>query len=142
MTFEKLSKEIQTLNADVQKLTEKQLQLVIKFAEVKRTHNNKVDNWDGSNYPEKNPLGKDNVVGLNEYQQRINKNPVGGGWYHFYGVPKNEEGKLFISLIDKYLNRNVYGYRARGRGNGSYSHSLPSDQADSFVIYLDEKKKI
>lgn len=127
MTFEKLSKEIQTLNADVQKLTEKQLQLVIKFAEVKRTHNN--DN-------------KDNVVGLNEYQQRINKNPVGGGWYHFYGVPKNEEGKLFISLIDKYLNRNVYGYRARGRGNGSYSHSLPSDQADSFVVYLDEKKKI
>ena len=125
MTFEKLSKEIQTLNADVQKLTEKQLQLVIKFAEVKRTHN---DN-------------KDNVVGLNEYQQRINKNPVGGGWYHFYGVPKNEEGKLFISLIDKYLNRNVYGYRARGRGNGSYSHSLPSDLADSFVIYLDEKKK-
>lgn len=125
MTFEKLSKEIQTLNADVQKLTEKQLQLVIKFAEVKRTHNN----------------NKDNVVGLNEYQQRINKNPVGGGWYHFYGVPKNEEGKLFISLIDKYLNRNVYGYRARGRGNGSYSHSLPSDQADSFVIYLDEKKK-
>jgi len=127
MTFEKLSKEIQTLNADVQKLTEKQLQLVIKFAEVKRTHNN--DN-------------KDNVVGLNEYQQRINKNPVGGGWYHFYGVPKNEEGKLFISLIDKYLNRNVYGYRARGRGNGSCSHSLPSDQADSFVVYLDEKKKI
>lgn len=127
MTFEKLSKEIQTLNADIQKLTEKQLQLVIKFAEVKRTHNN--DN-------------KDNVVGLNEYQQRINKNPVGGGWYHFYGVPKNEEGELFIKLIDKYLNRNVYGYRARGRGNGSYSHSLPSDLADSFVIYLDEKKKI
>ena len=80
-------------------------------------------------------------MGLNEYQQRINKNPVGGGWYHFYGVPKNEEGELFIKLIDKYLNRNVYGYRARGRGNGSYSHSLPSDLADSFVIYLDEKKK-
>ena len=126
MTFEKLSKEIQTLNADIQKLTEKQLQLVIKFAEVKRTHNNN---------------NKDNVVGLNEYQQRINKNPVGGGWYHFYGVPKNEEGELFIKLIDKYLNRKVYGYRARGRGNGSYSHSLPSDLADSFVIYLDEKKK-
>ena len=126
MTFDKLSKEIQTLNAEVKTLTEKQLQLVIQFAEVKRTHNN--DN-------------KDNVVGLNEYQQRINKNPVGGGWYHFYGVPKNEEGELFIKLIDKYLNRNVYGYRARGRGNGSYSHSLPSDLADSFVIYLDEKKK-
>ena len=126
MTFDKLSKEIQTLNAEVQKLTEKQVQLVIQFAEVKRTHNN----------------NKDNVVGLNEYQQRINKNPVGGGWYHFYGVPKNEEGKLFISLIDKFLNRDVYGYRARGRGNGSYSHSLPSDQADSFVVYLDEKKKI
>ena len=125
MTFDKLSKEKQTLNAEVQKLTEKQVQLVIQFAEVKRTHNN----------------NKDNVVGLNEYQQRINKNPVGGGWYHFYGVPKNEEGELFIKLIDKYLNRNVYGYRARGRGNGSYSHSLPSDLADSFVIYLDEKKK-
>ena len=125
MTFDKLSKEIQTLNAEVKTLTEKQLQLVMQFAEVKRTHNN----------------NKDNVVGLNEYQQRINKNPVGGGWYHFYGVPKNEEGELFIKLIDKYLNRNVYGYRARGRGNGSYSHSLPSDLADSFVIYLDEKKK-
>ena len=126
MTFDKLSKEIQTLNAEVKTLTEKQLQLVMQFAEVKRTHNN----------------NKDNVVGLNEYQQRINKNPVGGGWYHFYGVPNNEEGKLFISLIDKFLNRDVYGYRARGRGNGSYSHSLPSDQADSFVVYLDEKKKI
>ena len=126
MTFDKLSKEIQTLNAEVNTLTEKQLQLVMQFAEVKRTHNN----------------NKDNVVGLNEYQQRINKNPVGGGWYHFYGVPNNEEGKLFISLIDKFLNRDVYGYRARGRGNGSYSHSLPSDQADSFVVYLDEKKKI
>ena len=125
MTFDKLSKEIQTLNAEVKTLTEKQLQLVMQFAEVKRTHND-----------------KDNVVGLNEYQQRINKNPVGGGWYHFYGVPNNEEGKLFISLIDKFLNRDVYGYRARGRGNGSYSHSLPSDQADSFVVYLDEKKKI
>ena len=125
MTFEKLSKEIQTLNAEIGKLTTRQIVLSQQFAEVKRTHNN----------------NKDNVVGLNEYQQRINKNPVGGGWYHFYGVPKNEEGKLFISLIDKYLNRNVYGYRARGRGNGSYSHSLPSDQADSFVIYLDEKKK-
>ena len=126
MTFDKLSKEIQTLNAEVKTLTEKQLQLVMQFAEVKRTHNN----------------NKDNVVGLNEYQQRINRNPVGGGWYHFYGVPNNEEGKLFISLIDKFLNRDVYGYRARGRGNGSYSHSLPSDQADSFVVYLDEKKKI
>ena len=125
MTFEKLSKEIQTLNADIGKLTTRQIVLSQQFAEVKRTHNN----------------NKDNVVGLNEYQQRINKNPVGGGWYHFYGVPKNEEGELFIKLIDKYLNRNVYGYRARGRGNGSYSHSLPSDQADSFVIYLDEKKK-
>jgi outer membrane murein-binding lipoprotein Lpp len=72
MTFDKLSKEIQTLNAEVKTLTEKQLQLVIQFAEVKRTHNN----------------NKDNVVGLNEYQQRINKNPVGGGWYHFYGVSK------------------------------------------------------
>ena len=125
MTFEKLSKEIQTLNAEIGKLTTRQIVLSQQFAEVKRTHNN----------------NKDNVVGFNEYQQRINKNPVGGGWYHFYGVPKNEEGELFIKLIDKYLNRNVYGYRARGRGNGSYSHSLPSDQADSFVIYLDEKKK-
>jgi hypothetical protein len=125
MTFEKLSKEIQTLNAEIGKLTTRQIVLSQQFAEVKRTHNN----------------NKDNVVGLNEYQQRINKNPVGGGWYHFYGVPNNEEGELFIKLIDKYLNRNVYGYRARGRGNGSYSHSLPSDQADSFVIYLDEKKE-
>jgi hypothetical protein len=125
MTFEKLSKEIQTLNAEIGKLTTRQIVLSQQFAEVKRTHNN----------------NKDNVVGLNEYQQRINKNPVGGGWYHFYGVPNNEEGELFIKLIDKYLNRNVYGYRARGRGNGSYSHSLPSDLADSFVIYLDEKKK-
>ena len=41
MTFDKLSKEIQTLNAEVKTLTEKQLQLVMQFADVKRTHNNK-----------------------------------------------------------------------------------------------------
>jgi len=136
MIFEKLSKEIQTLNAEIGKLTTRQIVLSQQFAEVKKTHdNNNVVNI-------RHNQNKDNVVGLNEYQQRINKNPVGGGWYHFYGVPNNEEGKLFISLIDKFLNRDVYGYRARGRGNGSYSHSLPSDLADSFVIYLDEKKKI
>ena len=138
MTFEKLSKEIQTLNAEVKTLTEKQIQLVLQFSEVKKTHNNNNNNVVNI----RNNQNKDNGVSLNEYQQRINKNPVGGGWYHFYGVPNNEEGKLFISLIDKFLNRDVYGYRARGRGNGSYSHSLPSDQADSFVVYLDEKKKI
>ncbi len=120
-TIDKIKNDVHNLNREIQKITEKQLELVLNVGKIKKT--------------------QENVVGLNEYQQRIKNNPVGGGWYHFFGVPNNEEGKLFISLIDKYLNRDVYGYRARGRGNGSYAHSLPSDQADSFVVYLDEKKK-
>ena len=126
-----------------EQLVEQRIEKHLELGEETPKNDVKVLNTEGSIVPiVNNNDNKDNVVGLNEYQQRINKNPVGGGWYHFYGFPKNEEGKLFISLIDKYLNRNVYGYRARGRGNGSYSHSLPSDQADSFVVYLDEKKKI
>lgn len=135
-TIDKIKNDVHNLNREIQKLTEKQLELVLNVGKIKKTQN-QVDEGYHKDVDKVSPK----VVGLNEYQQRIKNNPVGGGWYHFFGVPNNEEGKLFISLIDKYLNRDIYGYRARGRGNGSYAHSLPSDQADSFVVYLDEKKK-
>ena len=67
-TIDKIKNDVHNLNRDIQKITEKQLELVLNVGKIKKT--------------------QQNVVGLNEYQQRINKNPVGGGWYHFYGVSK------------------------------------------------------
>ena len=32
-----------------------------------------------------------------------------------------------------------YTYRRRWRGKGSYRHSCPPDQADSFCVYIDKK---
>ena len=62
--------------------------------------------------------------------------------YIFYGIPLDEEGLHFMTLVKKYLNKKVYTYKRRLRGKGSYSNSCPPEQADSFVVYIDEKGKI
>ena len=59
--------------------------------------------------------------------------------YIFYGIPLNEEGLHFMSLVKKYLNKRTYTYRRRWRGKGSYRHSCPPEDADSCVVYIDEK---
>jgi len=78
---------------------------------------------------------------VNEYQERIRKNPNGGGEYQFYGIPNDEEGILFIRLARKYLNRKLYRTVKYGRSNGSYYHNADKNKIDSFVLYIKEKAK-
>ena len=74
-----------------------------------------------------------------QYRADIHFNGVDEPRYIFYGIPLDEEGLHFMSLVKKYLNKKTYTYRRRWRGKGSYRHSCPPDQADSFVVYIDKK---
>jgi len=74
-----------------------------------------------------------------QYRADIHSNGVEEPRYIFYGVPLNEEGLHFMSLVKKYLNKKTYTYKRRLRGKGSYRNSCPPDQADSFVVYIDKK---
>jgi len=63
------------------------------------------------------------------------------GWA-FY-VPNDEEGREFIKQARKYINKDVFTVRPRGRavnrcykgGNRAYQ---PLETADSFAVYLEE----
>ena len=59
-TIDKIKNDVHNLNRDIQKITEKQLELVLNVGKIKKT--------------------QQNVVGHNEYQQRIKNNPVGGSY--------------------------------------------------------------
>ena len=62
------------------------------------------------------------------------------GRYVFAGVPNTDEGEEFFQNVRKYLNsRTNQRVVRRWRGPGNWSHSINGDQADSFVIYIDER---
>ena len=44
-------------------------------------------------------------------------------------------------MVNQYLNKEVYGYRKYWRGKGSWRGSLSQDKADSYVMYIEKKKK-
>lgn len=77
---------------------------------------------------------------MNKYQQRI-KIRNQGGRYQFYGIPNNDEGKFFVSLIKKYINKDVFKISKRFRGAKNWVHSINESDSDSFVIYLNQKTK-
>lgn len=56
-------------------------------------------------------------------------------------VPNNEEGKKVIEDLRKYLNKNRYKVRVRGRGTrkeyGTQSY-IPLKYAEKFSIYVDQ----
>ena len=80
---------------------------------------------------------------INKFQARLLANPCNQGTpgnYLFYGVPNDFEGKLFMKLFKQYLNPKFKYYR-QFRKSGSWTHSVNSTDGDSFVIYVDDKKK-
>jgi len=71
-----------------------------------------------------------------------------------FRVPNDPEGNYFIYLIGKYLNRDMFNYRARGRcsdskklkkklkkeGRRYNKQSIPKQDADWLAVYLDHKE--
>lgn len=65
-----------------------------------------------------------------------------------FHVPNNEEGKLFLCLAKKYLNKDSYQLKARGRKPNHkklkrdgkkasrYTHGIPCKYADRLGVYL------
>mgnify|MGYP003112906049 FL=1 len=63
------------------------------------------------------------------------------GRYVFEGVPNTDEGEEFFQNVRKYLNsRTTDRVVRRWRGQGNWRHSINGDEADSFVIYIDERQ--
>ena len=59
--------------------------------------------------------------------------------YIFQRVHNDRRGRLFLKMINQYLNKEVYTYRKYWRGKGSWSSSLPRHKADSYVMYINKK---
>ena len=58
-----------------------------------------------------------------------------------FSVPNTQEGRLFIELARKYLNRNAYSQlRCRGRGERSKTHGmdLTVNEAEWLAVYVDD----
>jgi hypothetical protein len=57
-----------------------------------------------------------------------------------FNVPNDAEGKQFLRLMSKYLNRPVFGHRSRGRKKGhvgNNAHVSRKDNPDRYSVYLD-----
>lgn len=84
------------------------------------------------------------------------------GGEQLFKIPNDAEGEYFLYLMNKYMNKDKYSYRRRGRGidnkqlkkdcNGNgeyemkrrrlnYDGNKPKRYATHFSIYLTDKKK-
>ena len=67
--------------------------------------------------------------------------------YQFAEIPQDEEGKEFIRLARKYLNRDRYTLRVRGQhlkdGLDWHHHQFGSSITDSshYRVYIEEHKR-
>ena len=62
--------------------------------------------------------------------------------HYFYSIPANKEGKLFIKLLKKYLNKARYKIRVKGRGSRKEhgnGQNLPLKHAEHYAVYIDIK---
>jgi len=62
--------------------------------------------------------------------------------HYFYSIPANKEGKLFLRLLKKYLNKARYKIRVKGRGTRKYhgnGQNLPLKYAQHYAVYIDIK---
>lgn len=66
--------------------------------------------------------------------------------HHHFKLPNNAWGRFMWFLMKRYLNRDAYQARKRGRhprfkgAARGYYHDLPLEDAKSFVVYLDAKR--
>jgi hypothetical protein len=78
-------------------------------------------------------------------QDELNAN-LKGRVNQVFTVPNNEEGRLFIALAKKYLNKDSYEFKLRGRTPNKAkakkakvrlgSHSTPLDYSNNIGVYL------
>ena len=62
--------------------------------------------------------------------------------HYFYSIPANKEGKLFLKLLKKYLNKARYRIRVKGRGSRKKhgnGQNLPLKYAEHYAVYIDVK---
>jgi len=71
--------------------------------------------------------------------------------YVLSNIPNNVEGKYFMFLFNKYLNKDVYKTKKRGNGKRAsiakkekkhprtYDQDLPISKAERFRLYIDKK---
>jgi len=71
--------------------------------------------------------------------------------YVLSNIPNNVEGKYFMFLFNKYLNKDVYKIKKRGNGKRAsiakkekkhprtYDQDLPISKAERFRLYIDKK---
>ena len=69
--------------------------------------------------------------------------------YQFCEIPNDEDGKQFVKLMRKYLNRSVYNIRVMGQyldkvkyPDTYWSNGAPIDACTHLRVYIDEKPEI
>ena len=66
----------------------------------------------------------------------------GEGKYLLQAIPNNEEGKQFLKMFRKHLNRDYWEHYTQGRKDqGSWSHSITPSEADHLVLYAKPKEE-
>lgn len=69
--------------------------------------------------------------------------------YQFCEIPNDEEGKQFVKLLRKYLNRHVYNIKVKGQyldkikyPDTYWDKGAPIDACTHIRVYIDEKPEI
>ena len=69
--------------------------------------------------------------------------------YQFCEIPNDDEGKAFVKLLRKYLNRERYNTRVKGQyldkkkyPDTYWSHGAPPDACTHLRVYVDEKPDV
>ena len=69
--------------------------------------------------------------------------------YQFCEIPNDDEGKAFVELLRKYLNRERYNIRVKGQyldkkkyPDTYWSHGAPPDACTHLRVYIDEKPNV
>lgn len=74
--------------------------------------------------------------------ERLKTKGHGEGKYLLQAIPNNEEGRAFIQMFRKHLNRDYFTHYTQGRmDKGTWSHSITPSEADHLVLYVSPKEE-
>lgn len=82
---------------------------------------------------------------MKTFKQRVEQLKAKGhgeGKYLLQAIPNNEEGRAFIKMFRKHLNRDYFTHYTQGRKDeGSWSHSINQSESDHLVLYVAPKEE-
>ena len=82
---------------------------------------------------------------MKTFKQRVEQLKTKGhgeGKYLLQAIPNTEEGRNFIKMFRKHLNRDYFTHYTQGRmDEGTWSHSITPSEADHLVLYVSPKEK-